>query len=179
MGGMGGWCDKSFQGFWGDNKNNSLTQKARSGEPFRYLEYARKVNRRISRDLWKKVLVQKKQVVSDDFKLHFFKISIFSLFLTYNPIVVSYGHDIFYWRKEKSQADLSDILNMFVKLTKNFLGALEKLFQHKKWERNIRIVFWTSFLTSTHFLGWTFFSRGFKKFSADFTNMFKVSGRSA
>ena len=87
-----------------------------------------------------------------DFELHFFKISkFFSLFLTYNPIFMSYDHDIFYWRKYQGKADLSDTSNMFVKLTKNFLGALEKNFSTKNekeifglcFELNFLLIFWT------------------------------------
>ena len=35
------------------------------------------------------------RIFQADFALHFFKTSIFPLFLTYNLLGVSYGHDIF------------------------------------------------------------------------------------
>ena len=38
---------------------------------------------------------------------------------------------IFYWRNKLGQADLPDTLNVFVKLTENFLEAFEKKFQLK------------------------------------------------
>ena len=63
-----------------------LTQRDRSGGPFRYIEHVRKANRKLSRGLWKKFQPKKRGVVrifQPDFKLHFFSQSqLFSLFLT-------------------------------------------------------------------------------------------------
>ena len=76
-----------------------LTQRAMLGGPFRYLEHIRKANRKFSRDLWRKVSAQKTKVLSEYSNLIlsfiFSKSQLFSLFLPYNPIGVSCGHDFF------------------------------------------------------------------------------------
>ena len=74
-----------------------LTQRSRLGEPFRYLEHVRKVHRKVSRGFSKKVFAQKNEVLSEYsiliLSFIFKKSQLFSLFLTYNLIGVSYGHD--------------------------------------------------------------------------------------
>ena len=42
-----------------------LTQKARLGGPFRYLEHIRKVHKKVSRGFSKKVFAQKNEVLSE------------------------------------------------------------------------------------------------------------------
>ena len=76
-----------------------LTQRFRLGGPFRYLEHVCKIHRKFSRGLWKKVSPQKMGVcqnIPTPFWAPFFsKSQHFSLFLTYNLIGVSCGHDFF------------------------------------------------------------------------------------
>ena len=73
------------------------------------------------------------KIFQPHFELNFFKISIFSLFLTHNLIGVSCGHDIFTDGKtDMGKINLSNTFNMFVKFTENFLEAFEKKIQLKK-----------------------------------------------
>ena len=79
-------CDHDF---FTDAKNKV------SGPP-RYLQRCRKAYRKFSRATWKKIAVQNMrfcQNILHDFELHFSKSQLFSLFLTYNQIGASYGHD--------------------------------------------------------------------------------------
>ena len=61
-----------------------LTQRARVGKPFRYLEYVRQANGKFLEALEKKVSAPKKwgfvRIFQHDFELHFFKISTFFTF---------------------------------------------------------------------------------------------------
>ena len=131
VGGMGGWCDKSFQCFWGDSKNSSLTQKIRLGGPFRYLEYCMlvKATEKIL-EVFEKAFPSKRtgcvRIFLPDFELHFFKIWTFFTFpdITSDWCVVR--SRFFYWRKELGSPDLSSTLNMFVKSTEIFLEAFQK-----------------------------------------------------
>ena len=73
-----------------------LTQSARLSGPSRYLERFHKVYRKFSRGIWKKFQLKIWgfiRIFQPDFELHFSKSQLFSLFLTYNLIGVSYGHD--------------------------------------------------------------------------------------
>ena len=82
----------------------------------------------------------------------FSKSQLFSLFLAYNLIGVSRGHDFSYWNKDLRPTNLSDTPNMFFKSTESILDAFEKKCQLKKWGRKLKIevgmfwkniVFWT------------------------------------
>ena len=60
-----------------------LTQRTRFGGPFKYLEHVRKVHRKFSTSLWKKVLLQKMrfcQNILTRFQASFYKISTFFTF---------------------------------------------------------------------------------------------------
>ena len=77
----------------------SLAWRASLGGPSRYLERDRKVHRKFSRGPWKKVFTSKMGVWSEYsspiLSSTFSKFQLFPLFLTYNPIGVSYGPDFF------------------------------------------------------------------------------------
>ena len=73
-----------------------LTQRSRFLGPFKYLEHVRKVHIKCFRCLLQKFSAQNMgfcQNIPTPFQLHFFKIPIFSFFLTYNLIGVSCVHD--------------------------------------------------------------------------------------
>ena len=74
-----------------------LAQRYNLCELFRYLEHARKVHRNVSRGFSKKSFAQKNEVLSEYsiliLSFIFKKSQLLSLFLTYNLIGVSYGHD--------------------------------------------------------------------------------------
>ena len=80
----------------------------------------------------------------------------------------------FYWRKEQGSAHLSNALNMSVNPTKNFLGAFEKKFRLK----SEVLSEYSSVISASFFQNFNFFSKVSRKFSVDFTGMFKVSERS-
>ena len=83
-----------------------LTQRARLSGPSRYLERFHKVYRKFSRGIWKKFQLKIWgfiRIFQPDFELHFSKSQLFSLFLTYNLIGVSYGHDFFTDAKRKAK----------------------------------------------------------------------------
>ena len=61
----------------------------------------------------------------------FFKFQCSSLFLSNNPIGLSYGRDFFYWRKEPIKADLQNTLNIIEKRIENVLDTLERSFIFK------------------------------------------------
>ena len=75
-----------------------LTQRSRLSGPFRYLTRFHKVYRIFFRSIWKSFQMKTGSFVrifQADFELHFFKFSIFTLFLIYNLLGVLYGHDFF------------------------------------------------------------------------------------
>ena len=117
-----------------------LTQTARLSGPFRYLEHVRKVNRKFSRGLWKKVSAQKMgfcQNIPTRFWASFFQNLNFFHFSWHIIRLVSRMVTIFfYWSKDQGWADLSITFNMFVKSTETFLKPREKQFQSQKWVRN-------------------------------------------
>ena len=119
-----------------------LMWRARSGEPCKYLEHVRKMHRKLSRSLWKKFQFTKLneldfiRIFQHYFEHKFFQISTAFTFphMWFDWCVVRSRY--FYWRKNLCQADLGDILNIFVKSTEKFLGAFEKKSaqkMRKKW----------------------------------------------
>ena len=110
--------------------------------------------------------------------MNFMKISHASFFVDI-LLLVWFAVPMFYWCKDLAQAELADILKMFIKYTKNFLEAFEKKkFQLKKWgfvrifqphcELQFFLIFWAEI----------FFWKAPRQFSVYFTNIFKVSARS-
>ena len=97
-----------------------LTQSSKFGGPFRYLENVRKVHKKISRDLWKKVSTQNMRLcqnIPTPFWASFFQ-NLNFFHVSWNIIwLVCLAITIFYCKLLGSE-DLSDTMNMSVKSTK-------------------------------------------------------------
>ena len=131
-----------------------LTQRSRLGGPSRFLEDVRKAHRKFYRDLWEKVSPQKLRFVrifEPHFWLHFSK---FQLFFQNIPtlILASFSKSQPFLLSPDMQSDwcvvrsrfshqtkdldwrgggFSDIVNMYVNPTENFVGAFEKVSPQK------------------------------------------------
>ena len=109
-----------------------LTQRSRLSGPFRYLTRFHKVYRIFFRSIWKSFQMKTGSFVrifQADFDLHFFKFSIFTLFLIYNLLGVLYGHDFFLltWRYGLNRH--SRYLGFVHEAHKNISGDIWKKFE--------------------------------------------------